>query len=222
LWVEVANLLLIATVYRKPTTTAEEFKKIAEAIRYGVDVANSQGMEVVVVGDFNAHDPSWDTKSRADAWGEKIVTLCSESGLVNSTATLAPDVITYRCSTGARESVVDLVLASSDVIRSIVVHNTHTLKSDHYPVVFDIVANPSQRLPHAADSSIREVWNWSAQNGADIYVSAIAEQADNLCTELDSCISAPTLSHQEKTDKLTEILTETMLKAAALGMVRGM
>jgi hypothetical protein len=216
LWVEVDRLLLLATVYRKPTTTADEFKKITESLRYGTDVANSQGMEVVVVGDFNAHDPSWDTKSRADGWGEKIVTLCSETGLVNATATLAPDVITYRCSTGVRESVVDLVLASSGVVRSITVNNTHVLHSDHYPVIFDMTTNtnPPKRTNN---STGYEVWNWGAENGADIYVAAITEQVDGLIAQMNSTIASFALSDQEKTDALTALVTDEMLKAASLG-----
>lgn len=101
------------------------------------------GLPCLFIGDFNAHDLSWDGRNH-DAFGEDLVKFCSTHSLVNLNTVFAPGVPTFP-SAG---TTIDLALCSDPgfFMDVNVVHNS-VLISDHLPIVVSLnTANQSDPL----------------------------------------------------------------------------
>ena len=110
---------------------------------YLSDVTSSS--EKIIVGDLNAPDVEWSSRSGTQSQSNPICHF-----VFNSNLTQLVDK-----PTRTRVNIVDIVITSIDFIYNLQVHKSPTLSSDHYPMKLDSFTNWSQ------SESINNVYDYS-------------------------------------------------------------
>jgi Endonuclease-reverse transcriptase len=122
--------VLIACVYRAPNSPATTWHRLLKSISDGT----SKGLPTLVVGDFNAHHPSWDGQTKADSHGFSLFKCAQENNLciLNCVFDTGP---TFPQSL----STLDLALCNSPaLVEDFQVPNTTDLISDHLPILISL------------------------------------------------------------------------------------
>ena len=105
----------------------------------------------IVGGDLNAHNGAWDSKVRADARGEEVLSWADDRGLF-----VLNDGCVTRVARGVgTESSPDVTLCSEALIDCLEWSVRRELGSDHFPI---LISHKSDVSSH--ESEMELVWNW--------------------------------------------------------------
>lgn len=133
--------VLLGVMYHH-RTSASLSSSAWTAIRRDTETAATLGPPCLLLGDFNAHHPSWDYL-HADNFGADLTTVASDRSLTILNAVYSPNVVTYPRG----QSVIDLCLTSDPSLCSDCAPDPSIpFLSDHLPVSVSIV----QAVPHVA------------------------------------------------------------------------
>ena len=102
---EKGNSLIVALMYRSPSSTSENNKKIRQAIE---EITNMDGSDIIIMGDFNYKEINWEREKGMGKEQDKFIACIQQSLLTQH----VKDVTRFRGND--KPSRVDLVLTSDE------------------------------------------------------------------------------------------------------------
>lgn len=102
---EKGNSLIVALMYRSPSSTSKNNKKIRQAIE---EITNMDGSDIIIMGDFNYKEINWKREKGMEKEQDKFIACIQQSLLTQH----VKDVTRFRGND--KPSRVDLVLTSDE------------------------------------------------------------------------------------------------------------
>ena len=125
---EKGNSLIVALMYRSPSSTSENNKKIRQAIE---EITNMDGSDIIIMGDFNYKEINWEREKGMGKEQDKFIACIQQSLLTQH----VKDVTRFRGND--KPSIVDLVLSSDEDMLGEIEIQSPLGKSDHSVLVFN-------------------------------------------------------------------------------------
>ena len=145
------------------------------------------GNRCILIGDFNAHSPLWDSRARSNSTGRNIERILESRNLEILNEIELP---TYIDNTTGRTSCLDLCIASPEITNRAEFNRGQDMGSDHFPIEISI------GIP-LFKSDMKSISRWKLQK------VEWTKWKENLCKESDYILPMDTVSHNKKlTDKI--------------------
>ena len=144
---EKGNSLIVALMYRSPSSTSENNKKIRQAIE---EITNMDGSDIIIMGDFNYKEINWEREKGMGKEQDKFIACIQQSLLTQH----VKDVTRFRGND--KPSRVDLVLTSDEDMLGEIEIQSPLGKSDHSVLVFNAGLTITRTIKHETKKMYRK------------------------------------------------------------------